>query len=220
MATQTRSPPRASSTPSPLKNTYLVTYNFVSAILWLTVLGRVITIAPVAGPRKVYEKTELFARLTQTLALAEVLHSLFGIVRAPVMTTLMQVASRILLVWGIGYNFQPVAATSPAYSSMLFAWSVTEVVRYSYFVFFLGGGVPSWLSWLRYNTFYILYPLGVASETWLIYKAIEPASEWNPLFGYALWAVLAIYVPGFYILFTHMLRQRRRIMRGKGRARE
>jgi Protein tyrosine phosphatase-like protein, PTPLA len=69
------------------------------------------------------------------------------------MTTLMQVASRILLVWGIGYNFPQVVATSPAYSSMLFAWSVTEVVRYSYFVFFLGGGVPSWLSWLRWVYF-------------------------------------------------------------------
>lgn len=220
MASQTWSPPRVSSAPSPLNNTYLVAYNFVSAILWLTVLGRVITIAPVAGPGKVYQTSEAFARLTQTVALAEVLHSLFGIVRAPIMTTLMQVASRILLVWGIGYNFPQVVATSPAYSSMLFAWSVTEVVRYSYFVFFLGGGVPSWLSWLRYNTFYVLYPLGVASETWLIYKAIEPTSEWNPLFGYALWAILAIYVPGFYILFTHMIKQRRRIMRGKGRARE
>ena len=78
MANQARSPPRASSAPSPLNNTYLVAYNFVSAILWLTVLGRVVTIAPVAGPGKVYQTSEAFARLTQTVALAEVLHSLFG----------------------------------------------------------------------------------------------------------------------------------------------
>lgn len=66
------------------------------------------------------------------------------------MTTAMQVASRILLVWGIGYNFPEVCAASPAYTSMLFAWACSEIIRYSYFVFFLGGSVPSWLTWLRY----------------------------------------------------------------------
>jgi very-long-chain (3R)-3-hydroxyacyl-CoA dehydratase len=48
----------------------------------------------------------------------------------------------------------------------------------------------------RYNTFFLLYPIGISSECWLIYKAMAPASEWNPLIGYAGWAVLATYVPG------------------------
>ena len=65
----------------------------------------------------------------------------------------------------------------------------------------------------RYNLFLILYPLGVASETWLIYKAIGPASKINENHAYGLYAILATYVPGFYMLFTHMLAQRRRIMR-------
>jgi very-long-chain (3R)-3-hydroxyacyl-CoA dehydratase len=67
------------------------------------------------------------------------------------MTTLMQVASRFLLVWGIAYNFPQTTQYSPAYSSMLVAWSVTEVVRYSYFVFVISGvGVPRLWTWLRY----------------------------------------------------------------------
>lgn len=65
----------------------------------------------------------------------------------------------------------------------------------------------------RYNTFLVLYPIGVASETWLIYRAIPPASKMDEKFGYALWAVLASYVPGFYVLFTYMLAQRRRVLR-------
>jgi very-long-chain (3R)-3-hydroxyacyl-CoA dehydratase len=78
-----------------------------------------------------------------------------GLVRAPLFTTLMQVASRLLLVWGIGYNFPETTKYSPAYSSMLVAWSVTEVVRYYYFVFMLlGDEVPPLLTkvwtWLRY----------------------------------------------------------------------
>jgi len=48
----------------------------------------------------------------------------------------------------------------------------------------------------RYNLFFVLYPLGIGSETWLVYRAIPHAAAVNPLLGYVLWAVLAIYVPG------------------------
>lgn len=167
---------------------------------------------------KVYEGLESYARLTQTGALLEVGHSLLGLVRAPLLTTLMQVSSRLLLVWGIAYNFPQTTQYSPAYSSMLTAWSVTEVIRYSYFVFTLAGtGVPRLLVWLRYNTFLILYPIGVASETWLIYRAVGPAAEIDEKIPYGLYAVLATYVPGFYMLFTYMLAQRKKILRTGGK---
>ena len=143
-------------------------------------------------------------------------NNVLGLVRAPLLTTLMQVASRFLLVHLIASPpaFPLSTRHSPAYSTMLLAWSVTEVIRYSYFVFSLSGaGVPKLWTWLRYNTFLVLYPLGISSECWLVYQAIPLASERNELFGYALWAILAIYVPGSYILFSHMLAQRRKIAR-------
>lgn len=141
------------------------------------------------------------------------LHSA-GVVRAPISTTAMQVASRLLLVWGIVNNF-PFLAKSAGYSTMLIAWSVTEVVRYSYFTFTLSGFQPGIISWLRYNTFYILYPLGISSECWLIYKAIEPARRIRQEYAWVLQLILFIYVPGSYVLFTHMMAQRRKVMRGK-----
>lgn len=142
------------------------------------------------------------------------LKTFLGIVRAPLLTTLMQISSRFLLVWLIAYPFSATTSHSPAYSTMLLAWSVTEVIRYSYFVFSLSGlGVPKFWAWLRYNTFLVLYPLGVSSECWLIYNAIEPASALRQEYGYALWTILAVYVPGIYVLFTHMLKQRRRVIR-------
>lgn len=154
----------------------------------------------------------------------------------------MQVASRLLLTWGIAYNFPQTTKYSPAYSTMLLAWSVTELIRYSYFVFLLGSsGVPRLWTWLRYvpshfisptrrcilyivmtrftecliryNTFFVLYPLGVASECWLVYSAIPPASKIDERYGYALWGILATYIPGFYTLFTHMLKQRSKVMK-------
>lgn len=228
------------------KNAYLLAYNAISAALWAGVLYQTVTIGskevsnakragliyaggsdvPTAITRglssgKVYDNLESYTRIVQTLAGAEVLHSLVGIVRAPLLTTLMQVASRFLLVHLIASPpaFPQTTRHSPAYTTMLLAWSVTEVIRYSYFVLSLSGiGVPKLWTWLRYNAFIILYPLGITSECWLVYSAIPLASQRNEGFGYALWAILAIYVPGSYILFSHMLAQRRKIARANRRA--
>lgn len=109
----------------------------------------------------------------------------------------MQVSSRLLLVWGIVNNFPNTTSRSPVYSSMLIAWSVTEIIRYSYFAINLSvGSVPSFLTWLRYNTFFVLYPLGISSECWLVYKAIQPAKRWNAAWEWVLKLVLFVYIPG------------------------
>lgn len=128
----------------------------------------------------------------------------------------MQVASRILLVWGIVNRYPDSTSPSPFYSSMLIAWSVTEVIRYGYFVFNLKGSgpqdVPQFLTWLRYNTFFVLYPMGITSEVVMVWKASLVAGKYETL---GLWAVLAIYVPGAYVLYSHMMAQRRKVARGK-----
>lgn len=64
--------------PSPVKNGYLILYNAVSAILWLTVLGRIVGVNVIRGPRLAYPTVGEFCKWTQTLAGMEVLHSLFG----------------------------------------------------------------------------------------------------------------------------------------------
>lgn len=111
----------------------------------------------------------------------------------------MQVASRLLLVWGIVNNFPAETSTSFLYTSMLVAWSVTEVIRYSFFATNLFmGSVPEWLRWLRYNAFFVLYPLGISSECGLVYKSIAPAESWNVAYGYVLKAILLVYIPGEY----------------------
>ena len=78
---------------------------------------------------------------------------------------------------------------------MLIAWSATEVVRYSYFVLNLRGSIPAFMTWLRYNMFYILYPIGITSEAVLVWKASEAAQEPWKFVG---WGVLGLYVPGLY----------------------
>jgi very-long-chain (3R)-3-hydroxyacyl-CoA dehydratase len=212
----------AAATKRPLKpastanKAYLIFYNSVSALLWSVVLGRTVMLLGLHGPEYVYPNVGEFTKWTQTLAGLEVLHSLLGtiyfysldleyytnmypsdigVVRAPLFTTLMQVSSRFLLVWAVVDVF-PFLALSPFYSSMLIAWSVTEIIRYSFFALSLSGFQPKFLTWLRYNTFFVLYPVGIFSECWLIWLATAPAGHLNELYKFALQAILAIYVPG------------------------
>ena len=127
-----------------------------------------------------------------------------GLVRSPLLTTVMQVSSRLLLIWAVIDRYPSSTASSPFYSFMLLAWSITEIIRYCYFVWNLqGNGVPGFLAWLRYNTFYVLYPVGISSECILIWKASMVAEmhlEW------VFWAVLGIYVPGY--CFPYCKRER------------
>ncbi|KAK8933034.1 hypothetical protein H634G_07275 [Metarhizium anisopliae BRIP 53293] len=205
-------PKTAAKQASPLKDAYLILYNFASAVAWSVVLGRTLAVLYLRGPVAVYAVVGEWTKWTQTVAIMEILHSLLGVVRAPVSTTVMQVFSRLLLVWPV-VNTWPFLALSPFYTSMLVAWSVTEVVRYSYFALSLAGALPSFLTWLRYSMFYILYPMGITSECMLVYAATGPAAERSSFAPWALYAILAIYVPGSYVLFTHMMKQRSKVLR-------
>ncbi|KAK4456599.1 hypothetical protein QBC42DRAFT_280946 [Cladorrhinum samala] len=198
------------------KKAYLVLYNAASAIAWAAVLGRVALVLGWRGPSFVPLVVDNFARVTQTFAIMEILHALTGVVPAPVFTTSMQVASRLFLMWAVCYPF-PSLNRSAWYSSMLCAWATTEVIRYTYFVFKQFDAVPASLNWLRYSAFLILYPIGISSEVAMTLQALfGPAPYLASWYPYGLMAVLLSYVPGSVILYTHMLKQRRKYL-GSGK---
>ncbi|KAF4944402.1 hypothetical protein FGADI_12712 [Fusarium gaditjirri] len=209
MASNTVAAKRPLKQASTANKAYLIFYNFISAVQWSVVLGRTAMLVSSYGPEYVYPNTGQYTKWTQTLAGLEVLHSLLGMI--PLLLNIV-VASRFLLVWAIVDVF-PFLALSPFYSSMLIAWSVTEIIRYSFFALSLSGYQPRFLTWLRYNTFFVLYPIGIFSECTLIWFATEPAGHINELYKWALYAILAIYVPGSYVLYTYMMNQRRKVMR-------
>lgn len=62
---------------------------------------------------------------------------------------------------------------------MVLSWSLTEVVRYSFYAFSLLGREPRLLVFLRYTLFYLLYPTGASSEALLIFATLpQPAFGW------------------------------------------
>lgn len=71
-----------------------------------------------------------------------------GLVSSGVMTTLMQVYSRVFIVWFI---VEGVNGVSDNIGLLLvcFAWGITEVIRYSYYFFALLNAIPYLLQWCR-----------------------------------------------------------------------
>lgn len=152
-----------------LSRPYLLLYNALSLTLWATCTIRGLSqlfFSPNTIPQ-IFTNVYPLLLTTQSLALLEIIHSLLRLVRAPVLTTAMQVASRILLVWGIMYPFQGVIVGEKsqevvglgdyAFLGCLGAWGVTECIRYGFFALQLSGvGVPGWWAWLRY-VFYFVY---------------------------------------------------------------
>ncbi|KAJ6586858.1 PTPLA-domain-containing protein [Mycena vulgaris] len=157
--------------------------------------------------------------IVQTCAILEVVHVLLGWVRSPLQTTAMQVASRLWIVWGIVQQFD-VARTNPLYTSAVLAWSLTEVVRYSFYASSLLGYEPPILLYLRYTMFYVLYPVGAGSEAFLSYATLPFPSGIPSLKSFLGWSapeyaragLFLVWWPSLYQLYTHMIVQRRKII--------
>ncbi|QLL33827.1 hypothetical protein HG536_0F01520 [Torulaspora globosa] len=201
---------------------FLPLYNFLSALSWGFILYNVVSIFPKVGQPQFYSDTKQFVTYIQCGAVIEILNSALGIVRSPLLTTCAQVASRLLVVLGI---FQCVPDTEAAktilYVTLLTAWSITEVVRYLFYFCTLcfKNGPPVPLTFLRYNLFLVLYPLGVASELLIIHSALPLAeSTYGAPYKWALIAGMLAYVPGFPVLFGHMLAQRKKVMKSLSNA--
>ena len=106
------------------------------------------------------------------------------------------------------------------------SWGLVEVPRYGYYYAALLGTPPSWLTWLRYSLFIVLYPSGISGEIGCLWNSLDyirdhHVGDWalpnahNLVFRWyiALWVILVVvYPPGGYIMYTHMLKQRSKVL--------
>lgn len=197
---------------------YLPLYNLLSAFGWGYILYSIVSIYPKIGQPQFYDETKKTVIYVQCGAIFEIFNSALGIVRSPLLTTFAQVASRLLIVLGIFERLpQTPAAHTIVYITLLSAWSVTELVRYMFYFYSLSAkeGPSMLLTFLRYNLFWILYPLGVSSELIIVYSALPLAeSTYGAAYKWFLIASMLAYIPGFPVLFGHMVTQRRKVMKG------
>lgn len=195
----------------------LALYNLISAIGWGYILYNVMFNYPKVGQPQFFIMTKDIVTLVQCGAIVEILNSILGIVRSPIVTTVAQVASRLLVVIGI-FQLLPESENAQgfAYITLLVAWSITEIVRYLFYFFTLTfkNGAPKWLIYLRYNLFWVLYPTGVASELLIIYSSLNWAqTKYCVWYKWTLIGSMLSYIPGLPMLFLHMVAQRKKVMR-------
>lgn len=163
----------------------------------------------------------------QNAAVLEIVHAATKIVPSGVMITLFQVFSRVMVVCGVLLP-TPTGPTSPGLPLALIAWSIAEVIRYSYYALNLLGAVPYLLVWCRYTFFIILYPMGVTGELLCFYAAqifvankklwtLEMPNRLNFTFSYHyfLLFIMFLYIPLFPQMYLHMFAQRRKIISGE-----
>lgn len=225
-----------------LKSAYLVAYNGALIAGWSYVLYKTAINWLANGPNTSFIAVRQELEWAQTAAILEVLHIMFGIVRSGLMTTALQVASRIGVLWGVLIAIPGLDSTTCeivlfsdnttkialSTGTLIVAWSLSEIIRYSFYVCKELGGVPYPIQWLRYTAFLVLYPIGVASELTMVYHGM-PLMKENPVydmpmpnqfnFFFSYYSFLLIgtiaYIPGFPHLYFYMLAQRKKVLGAK-----
>lgn len=192
---------------------------------WLVIaVGLVRAYLAKGSYHSLYYSIEKPLKFFQTGALLEILHCAIGIVPSSVVLTSFQVMSRVFLIWAVTHSVKEVQSED---SVLLFviAWTITEIIRYSFYTFSLLNHLPYLIKWARYTLFIVLYPMGVSGELLTIYAAlpfvrqaglysISLPNKYNFSFDYYAFLILIMisYIPLFPQLYFHMIHQRRKIL--------
>lgn len=170
----------------------------------------------------IFSQVEDLLLAFQTAALLEIVHAYTKIVPSNTVLTALQVFSRVGLFWLVMHNVVAVH-DSIGVVMAVGAWTLTEIIRYSYYLLGLFENIPYLLLWLRYSLFVFLYPLGVTGELTTIYHSLAPVkaqqiffinlpNKMNLSFNfyYFLCALFFLYVFYFPKLYFHMFAQRKK----------
>jgi very-long-chain (3R)-3-hydroxyacyl-CoA dehydratase len=204
---------------------YLFLYNLIQVLGWgLVLLKTLYGISKNLSNEQLYENVELELQIFQTAAVLEIVHALIGFVRSPVGTTTLQVFSRVTVVWLMLYKVVS-SRSSIGVLMLLVAWSITEVIRYSFYALGLIKSVPHFLTWLRYTLFIVLYPMGASGEILTMIAGLPEIAAKKHLtlempnalnFGFSFYVFIIImcliYIPGFPQLYGYMFTQRRKVL--------
>ncbi|KAL9962138.1 hypothetical protein ACROYT_G031216 [Oculina patagonica] len=213
-----------------LAKIYLVFYNVTLTLGWSVIL--VLSVQHLAKKKTnigLYDSVEKPLKIFQSAAILEVLHCAVGLVPSSVVLTAFQVASRLFLTWAIAHSV-PQVQDNPGVVAFILAWSITEVIRYSFYAFSLLDKLPYIIQWCRYTFFFFLYPIGVTGELVSIYSSLRHVSKsglysvsmpnaFNFAFDFHLFLIVVMlsYIPIFPQLYFHMIRQRKKVIGGKSK---
>lgn len=186
---------------------YLSAYNFLAMAMWLLFFIQFLSAGCSLNATGV-----LLLNVAQGIAILEIVHALLKWVKSPLASTAAQVISRlfVLLLINLFIHHNPLLQwTRTGIVIVAFAWSITEIVRYSFYLLLLYKHEPEWLLWMRYSFFILLYPLGVSGE-WMIFLTpiFEQGISLN-LYSIVIGGTLLAYLYYFPVLYGYMWKQRK-----------
>jgi len=225
-------PPPQPQTWTPTK-LYLILYNTISLLLW-SVLFVQATIYLLHHRTHIGMYTHLgsLLRFTQTVQCVEILHAALGLVNSSVLVNVNHIMGRNMTMWiYLHYIVMSDVTTQGTigFPLLLFGWSVSELVRYSFYLCGFIGVECACVKWARYSFFTFLFPIGGSGEFIVIYESLSVTASRRGLLSLALpnvanvsfcfysftILVLCCVVPSISKSYLHMLRQRRKALAKK-----
>ncbi|HLP53264.1 MAG TPA: protein tyrosine phosphatase-like domain-containing protein [Chitinophagales bacterium] len=193
--------------------TYLAAYNAIAFLFWAGFL-----VCYLASSLQMSATSLMLLNIAQGMALLEILHALLKWVKSPVGSTIAQVASRIMVLVFINlfiYKYADVTVFRLGVLTVSFAWTITELIRYSFYFFALFGRQFNTLLWMRYSFFILLYPIGVTGEWLILITPLAANGITLSIYTGFLAVTLVAYVYYFPVLYGYMFKQRKVKVTGK-----
>ena len=207
-----------------ISSLYLILYNFLQLCGWSFFFFKGINlIINSKSFQEIYLDTHLILEYCQYGAFLEIIHSIIGLVRSSIFATSIQIIGRIIIVVILQF-FE--SAISKGYLLIFFAWSIVEIVRYTYYIInllqkeFVKFNIPYLLIWCRYSFFIVLYPIGVSGEMITVWNAKKDFSKFilykgnnfNFTVANLIYPIRLFYIPALVYLYGYLFKQRRKVL--------
>ena len=207
-----------------IKSVYLILYNFLQLCGWSCFFFRVTNyLINSKSLQEIYSNSHLILECCQYGAFLEIIHSIIGIVKSSIFATSIQIIGRIIIVVILQF-FQ--SAVSQGYFLIYFAWSIVEIVRYTYYIMnllqkdFFKFNIPYILIWCRYSFFVVLYPIGVSGEMITVWNAkkdfnkyiLYQTDKYSFTAADLIYPIWIFYIPALIYLYGYLFKQRRKVL--------
>ena len=207
-----------------IKSVYLILYNFLQLCGWSCFFFKVTNyLINSKSVQEIYSSTHLILECCQYGAFLEIIHSIIGLVKSSIFATSIQIIGRIIIVVILQF-FQ--SAVSQGYFLIYFAWSMVEIVRYTYYIMnllqkdFFKFNIPYILIWCRYSFFVVLYPIGVSGEMITVWNAkkdfnkyiLYQTDKYTFTAADLIYPIWIFYIPALIYLYGYLFKQRKKVL--------
>ena len=207
-----------------IKSVYLILYNFLQLCGWSCFFFRVTNyLINSKSLQEIYSNSHLILECCQYGAFLEIIHSIIGIVKSSIFATSIQIIGRIIIVLILQF-FE--SAVSKGNFLIYFAWSIVEIVRYTYYIMnllqkdFFKFNIPYILIWCRYSFFVVLYPIGVSGEMITVWNAkkdfnkyiLYQTDKYTFTVADLIYPIWIFYIPALIYLYGYLFKQRKKVL--------